>query len=61
MLCFSIKKTKKLRAKVKLTVLFKNNATNLERNRQKLTKRIEIHLSQITNHDLLFPKRFAKM
>ena len=61
MLSFSIKKTKKLRAKVKLTVLFKNKAANLERNRQKLTKRIEIHLSQITNHHLLFLKRFAKM
>ena len=26
-----------------------------------LTKRIEIHQSQITNDELLFPKRFAKM
>ena len=50
---------KNLRAKVKLTVLFRNKTTNLET--QKDTKRIEIHQSQITNHDLWFPKRFAKM
>ena len=56
---FSIKKLNKLRTKVKLTVLFKNKATNLET--QKHTKRIEIHQSQITNHGLSFPKRFAKM
>ena len=48
-----------LKAMVKLTVLFKNKATNLET--KKDTKRIEIHQSQITNYDLLFPKRFAKM
>ena len=58
--CFSVKKIKKnLRAKIKLTVLFKNRAPNLET--QKHTKRIEIHQSQITNDDLLFPKRFTKM
>ena len=57
---FSVKKVKKnLRAKIKRTVLFKNRAPNLET--QKHTKRIEIHQSQITNDDLLFPKRFAKM
>ena len=57
---FQCKEDKKnLRAKVKLTVLFKNKASNLET--QKHTKRIEIHQSQITNDDLLFPKRFAKM
>ena len=57
---FQCKEDKKnLRAKVKHTVLFKNKASNLET--QKLTKRIEIHQSQITNDDLLFPKRFAKM
>ena len=38
--------------------LFKNRAPNPET--QKHTKRIEIHQSQITNDDLLFPKRFAK-
>ena len=54
---FQCKEDKKnLRAKVKL---FKNKASNLET--QKHTKRIEIHQSQITNDDLLFPKRFAKM
>ena len=58
--CFSVKKIKNLRAiKGKLTVLFKNKASNL--GTQKHTKRIEIHQSQITNDDLLFPKRFAKM
>ena len=52
---FQCKEDKKnLRAKVKLTVLFKNKAFNLET--QKHTKRIEIHQSQITNDDLLFPK-----
>ena len=57
---FQCKEDKKnRRAKVKLTVLFKNNASNLET--QKHTKRIEIHQSQITNDDLLFPKRFTKM
>ena len=56
---FQCKEDKKnLRAKVKLTVLFKNKASNLET--QKNTKRIKIHQSQITNDDLLFPKRFAK-
>ena len=50
---------KNLRAKVKLTVLFKNKAAKLET--QKQTKRIKIHQPQITNYDLLFPKRFAKM
>ena len=50
---------KKFRAKIKLAVLFKNRAPNLET--QKHTKRIEIHQSQITNDDLLFPKRFTKM
>ena len=40
-------------------VLFKNKATSLET--QKHTKQIEIHQSQITNHGLLFPRRFAKM
>ena len=55
--CTEVKKN--LRAKIKLTVLFKNKASNLET--QKHTKRIEIHQSQITNDDLLFPKRFAKM
>ena len=55
--CKEVKK--KLRAKVKLTAVFKNKASNLET--QKHTKRIEIHQSQITNYDLLFPKRFAKM
>ena len=48
-----------LKAMVKLTVLFKNKATNLET--KKHTKQIENHQSQITNYDLLFPKRFAKM
>ena len=59
---FQCKEDKKnLRAKVKLTVLFKNKASNLET--QKHTKRIEIQQSQleITNDHLLFPKRFAKM
>ena len=56
---FSIKKLKKLRTKVKLKVLFKNKATNLET--QKHTKWFEIHQSQIANHGLSFPKRFAKM
>ena len=62
---FQCKEDKKnLRAKVKLTVralLFKNKASNLET--QKHTKLIEMHQSQITNDDLLFPKssRFAKM
>ena len=62
---FQYKEDKKnLRAKVKLTVLFKNKASwgkasNLET--QKHTKRIEIYQSQITDDDLLFPKRFAKM
>ena len=58
-LSFSIKKLKKIRTKVKLTMLFKNKATSLET--QKHTKRIEIHQSQITNHRLSFPRRFAKM
>ena len=50
---FQCKEDKKnLRAKVKLTVLFKNKASNLET--QKHTKRIEIHQSQITNDDLCF-------
>ena len=40
-------------------VLFKNKSSNLET--QKHTKLIEIHQAQITNDDLLFPKRFAKM
>ena len=45
---FQCKKVKKnLRAKVKLTVLSKHKATNLET--QKHTERIEIHQSQITN------------
>ena len=57
--CFSVKKIKNVRAKVKLAVLFKNKASNLET--QKHTKQIEFHQSQITNDDLLFPKRFAKM
>ena len=57
---FQCKEDKKnLRANVKLVVLFKNKASNLET--QKHTKLIEIHQSQITNDDLLFPKRFAKM
>ena len=57
---FQFKKLKKLITKVKLTVLFKNKAMNLET--QKHTKGIEIHQSQITiNHGLSFPKRFAKM
>ena len=57
---FQCKEDKKnLRAKVKLTVLFKNKASNLET--QKHTKRIEIHQSRITNDDLLFPNRFAKI
>ena len=57
---FQCKEDKKnLRAKVKLTVPFKNKASNLET--QKHTKRIEIHQSQITNDYLLFPKKFAKM
>ena len=43
---FSIKKLKKPRTKVKLTVLFKNKATSLETH--KYTKRIEIHQSQTT-------------
>ena len=44
---FQCKKVKKnLRAKVKLTVLFKHKATNLET--QKHTERIEIHQSQNT-------------
>ena len=50
---FQCKEDKKnLRAKVKLTVLFKNKASNLET--QKHTKRIEIHQSQITSDDLYF-------
>ena len=58
---FQCKEVKKnLRAKkIKLTVLFKNKATKLETQTQ--TKRIEIHQPQITNYDLFFPKRFAKM
>ena len=44
---FSIKTLKKLITKVKLTVLFKNKAMNLET--QKHTKGIKIHQSQITN------------
>ena len=57
---FQCKEDKKnLRANVKLVVLFKNKASNLET--QKHTKLIEIHQSQITNDDLLFPKRFTKM
>ena len=40
-------------------MLLKNKATKLET--QKQTKPIEIHQPQITNYDLLFPKRFAKV
>ena len=57
---FQCKEVKKnVTAKVKLTVLFKKKASNLET--QKHTERIEIHQSQITNYDLLSPKRLAKM
>ena len=48
---FSIKKLKKPRTKVKLTVLFKNKATSLETH--KYTKRIEIHQSQTTGFRFL--------
>ena len=51
---FQCNEVKKIRAKVKLTVFFKNKASNLET--QKHTKRIAIHQSQITNYELLFPK-----
>ena len=56
--CFSIKKIKILRAKLKLTALFNNMRPNTEVQKQrtlkhKNTKRIEITQSQITNLDLL--------
>ena len=56
---------KKLRAKVKLTALFKNaplqkQRTLKHRNTQNGSKSTS-HKSQITNHYLLFPKRSAEM
>ena len=50
MLRFSIKKTKNLRAKVKIAPLFKNTRLNSE-----------FYQSPITDHDLLFPKMSATM